>query len=279
MAQPYRIVVGLDGSPGALHALEWAVEEAVVHQGNVTAVSAWSQPVVFSPYAAIATAVEREAFEEAAAVALHEAVEKVGAGPAIQERVIEGSAVPVLSHAAAGADLLVVGSRGAGGFSSLLLGSVALGAAHHSPIPVAVIRGDEHEPKRTVLVGYDGSGHGTAALRWAAEEARSRNATLRVLSAWTYLDQPGDTAFDPRFDAARAEASVFAAVAGVIGPHEAEIVTPNDLPARALVEAAGAADLVVVGKRGLGGFRSLLLGSVSHHVVTHSPVPVVVVPR
>lgn len=47
-------------------------------------------------------------------------------------------------------------------------------------------------------------------------------------------------------------------------------------PASALLDAAGDADLVVVGSRGLGGFKSLLLGSVSHQIVQHAPCPVVI---
>jgi nucleotide-binding universal stress UspA family protein len=49
-------------------------------------------------------------------------------------------------------------------------------------------------------------------------------------------------------------------------------------PASSLLDAAEGADLVVVGRRGLGGFGRLLLGSVSEHVARHAPCPVVVVP-
>ena len=49
-------------------------------------------------------------------------------------------------------------------------------------------------------------------------------------------------------------------------------------PAAALLDAARGAALVVVGSRGLGGFSSLLLGSVGHHVAHHAPCPVVVIP-
>ena len=51
----------------------------------------------------------------------------------------------------------------------------------------------------------------------------------------------------------------------------------NDLPARALLAAANGAWLVVVGSRGLGGFKGLLLGSVSNQVAQHAPCPVLIV--
>jgi nucleotide-binding universal stress UspA family protein len=65
------------------------------------------------------------------------------------------------------------------------------------------------------------------------------------------------------------------ALAGV----EVERVVIDDRhPAEALVEASSDADLLVVGSRGRGGFKQLLLGSVSHAVVLHAVCPVVVVP-
>ena len=60
-------------------------------------------------------------------------------------------------------------------------------------------------------------------------------------------------------------------------PEHTNLVLINDHPAPAVVEAAAGAYMVVVGARGLGGFKGLVLGSVSHHVVQHAPCPVLVV--
>lgn len=131
-----------------------------------------------------------------------------------------------------------------------------------------------------VIVGVDGSDAADRALREAAADARRRHATLRIVHAWSYLDQPGDS-FDPQFGRAAAYALIEQAVdrAGVaLDGLDVEHVEVCDLPARALLDAAREADVVVVGARGLGGIRGLVLGSVSNEVVQHSPCPVLVVP-
>ena len=278
MSDQRHIVVGVDGSTGAAQALEWAVEEAALDGARLTAVEAWSRPVIYGAYAEVAVPYD-ERIRESVAANLQDAVEKVADGVDVSQLVEEGPAVQVLTEAAKEADLLVVGSRGTGGFASLLLGSVALGCAHHSAAPVAVIRGAPAESRNRVLVGFDGSENAAAALRWAVDEARRRNASLRVISAWTYLDQNLTTDFDPKFTQADADGAAWKAVERVLGDPtiDLDVVAPNDLPAAALLHACADGDLIVVGSRGLGGFRSLVLGSVSHHVLTHAPIPVVVV--
>jgi len=131
----------------------------------------------------------------------------------------------------------------------------------------------------------DGSDESEEALRWALEEARLRNATVRAVFAWRdpYVLAPGfGLPEDFEFDALRERAveTLDAVVAEVVG-------TQSDVPVEAviaegpagsvLVEAAGDADLLVVGSRGHGGFVGLLLGSVSQQCVTHAPCPVLVV--
>jgi nucleotide-binding universal stress UspA family protein len=132
----------------------------------------------------------------------------------------------------------------------------------------------------TIVVGVDGSTGSRRALGWASEEARLRDARLRVVFAWTYLDQP-----EGGFDAAYGEADVRTRLDQILNEagndrivEELERVVVCDLPARALLDAARGADLLVVGSRGVGGFRGLLLGSVGQQVVQHAQCPVVVVP-
>lgn len=135
-----------------------------------------------------------------------------------------------------------------------------------------------------IVVGIDGSDGGDRALRFAVDEARCRGARVEAVLAWGLLDQPGvpeEEPFNPRFGETEALAYLTAAVEAAVGAEpgvDIDLLTACDLPVRALLSRAMNADLLVVGARGLGGFRGLLLGSVSQQVVSHSPCPVAVVP-
>lgn len=131
-----------------------------------------------------------------------------------------------------------------------------------------------------IVVGVDGSEGSRLALEWALGEARARNQPVKVILAWSYLDQPGGD-FDPSFgeeDARRVLDEMVEGVAGDDSDVEIERIAVCELPSRALLEACEGAAMVVVGSRGLGGFKSLLLGSVSHQVAQHAPCPIVIVP-
>jgi nucleotide-binding universal stress UspA family protein len=135
-----------------------------------------------------------------------------------------------------------------------------------------------------VVVGIDGSECSRAALRFAVGEARLRGARLQVVSAWevpAWAYAVGDTeSLGPGEFRHEAEVAVEAAM------DEARELEPQlDLtssvahgqPAATLLEAAGDADLLVVGSRGLGGFSRLLLGSVSEQLAHHAPCPVTII--
>jgi nucleotide-binding universal stress UspA family protein len=136
-----------------------------------------------------------------------------------------------------------------------------------------------------IVVGVDGSDESKEALRWALEEARLRQATLRAVNAWTYPAIFGPTyippdVLDPGVLEENADQTLSAAITDVAGddpPAYVERVVTEGPAAQALVEAAKEADLLVVGSRGHGGFTGLLLGSVSQQCVQHASCAVVIV--
>ena len=139
-----------------------------------------------------------------------------------------------------------------------------------------------------IVVGVDGSESARAALRFALDEARLRGDAVRVVGAWhvpvavyggAYVPpDPGLVrGLEPQMllvlERALEETSETAADLDV------ETVVREGAPASMLLEEAQDADLLVVGSRGLGGFRGLLLGSVSQQCAHHAPCPVVIVPH
>lgn len=141
--------------------------------------------------------------------------------------------------------------------------------------------------RRPVVVGVDGSFHGERALDWAAAEAALRGAPLTVLRAYPSAypaarsGTPGAPAVQPTSAiAATAEHGCAAAVDHVRLGHPELSVRGRTVAgdaADALVEASRSAALLVVGARGLGRVRGLLMGSVSAKVSATGHCPVVVV--
>jgi nucleotide-binding universal stress UspA family protein len=285
-----RIVVGVDESTGAAAALRWATDEAAARGWSLSAVMAWGlfdqrHAVAGQPFdPAYGDADAREALAAIVAATL-------GAGRAatIDHHVVNDLAAPALIEASEAADLLVVGARGLGSFRGLLLGSVSQKCLQHARCPVAIIRdNDPRDQPRGItrfVVGVDGSGASQLAFEWALDAARVHGATVEVVHAWMVPVVGGEGfaagVFDPELiaDVARQtlDAAVEAAdISGLSLPLTRTVIAAS--PAAAILQAAQDADLVVVGSRGLGGFKGLLLGSVSHHLAQHALCPVVVVP-
>ena len=139
----------------------------------------------------------------------------------------------------------------------------------------------------SIVVGVDGSEGGKAALEFAAAEAALHGARLRFVSVWEIPPAVYGAGFAPPLDAETLD-SFRKAAQGVADGAEAsakklqpglevEAAAVQGGPAEVLVDEASKASMIVVGNRGLGGFKSLLLGSVSQQVVHHAPCPVVVV--
>jgi nucleotide-binding universal stress UspA family protein len=136
-----------------------------------------------------------------------------------------------------------------------------------------------------IVVGVDGSDHADRALQYAIEEARRReDATVEAIHSYhSVVYTPGmEFGYGMPTPPEKLEAEAMERLLHALErtPKDVPIdpIVVPDSPAHALLEAARGADLLVVGSRGHGGFRGLLLGSTSQHVVTHAPCPVVVIP-
>lgn len=137
---------------------------------------------------------------------------------------------------------------------------------------------------RPVVVGVDGGPDSSRALRWAADHARTVDAPLIALTAFQVPMTAGPYAMagwqDPSTLEDTAREMLAAAVRDTLGEDaRVDQVLLRGHPAEAIVTASRDAQLVVIGSRGRGGFKGLLLGSVSQHVVPHSHCPVVVLPH
>jgi len=140
-----------------------------------------------------------------------------------------------------------------------------------------------------IIVGIDGSDRSRRALEWAINEAAVRQAPLTVFtvhqavaSAWTGapVASPGDQELisQARTLAQRETDAALEKRAAGSRPASVTVQAVNGLPTEALLQAAAHADLLVVGSRGAGGFKRLLLGSVSTQVTHHAQCPVVIIP-
>ena len=133
-----------------------------------------------------------------------------------------------------------------------------------------------------VVVGVDGSAGSRSALRWAAREAAVHGAPLVAVEAWEFSPLIFAADVPVQVDELRAtvEHHLHEVVVEELGEDPGIAVEERvveDAPVPALVGLVAPHDLAVIGSRGHGGFRGLLLGSVSQQVAQHAPCPVVIV--
>ena len=139
-----------------------------------------------------------------------------------------------------------------------------------------------------IVVGVDHSDGAKAALAFAYDEARLRNATLSAVHVWQF-GYIGYTGFEGAMPAVGGDIHEFrAAAAAALDatvrealPHSGDVKIEQRVvegtPGAVLVNESRDADLLVVGSRGHGGFAQLLLGSVSQQCAHHAACPVVIV--
>ncbi|MFE2432599.1 universal stress protein [Streptomyces sp. NPDC059373] len=132
-----------------------------------------------------------------------------------------------------------------------------------------------------IVVGVDGSTSSEEALRWALRQARLLGGTVDAVIAWEFPAAYGFAALPVDTDVEAAAGAVLAEAVAKVAKDEPGVEIRESVSvgnaARALLDTARGAELLVVGNRGRGGFTEALLGSVSQHCVHHATCPVVVV--
>lgn len=285
------VLVGADGSESSLSAVRWAAAEAALLDVPLRIAHAWVWPLYHVHLGAPPGAPPGAGLQAQAERLLDEAAEvarAVSPKAPIETSLLTGAAAAELLRAAEGARLLVLGNRGLGGFGGLLLGSVGVTAAAHAACPVVVTRGAV-APDGPVVVGIDGSEVSANAVETAFGEASRRHADLVVVHAWALPMRQAEavtTGNGANHEGllSEGERSGGALVEKALEPLrstfpdvEVSVRLSGGAPAGELVAASSDAQLVVVGSRGLGSLRGLLLGSTAHALLHHAHCPVLVV--
>jgi nucleotide-binding universal stress UspA family protein len=284
------ILVGVDGSRGSLAAVDWAAAEAASRRSSLRVIHAFDWPLYsYGPGGPSSYGPPDADLRAAAGRILDEAVRRAALGSpglSVDGTVRIGRPCPVMLDEARTAELVVVGSRGLGGFTGLLVGSVSSRLAAHAPCPVVVmrpahaLRGAGVGPPADCVVGVDDPSTAEDVVGFAFAEASRLHAGLTAVHCVEQLPArygvPPDDGDEPV--ALRHQLSdTVDAWQGKYPEVAAETVLVSGSPGRVLTELSRKALLVVVGSRERGGFRELLLGSVSQQVLHHAHAPVAIV--
>jgi nucleotide-binding universal stress UspA family protein len=281
------VVVGVDGSPTAVVAVRWAAAEAARAGAPLRIVHAYELPVGFptgvTEEQSILDALRREG-RRLLAEAHDTANEVTPQPPAVETELAAMPAATGLLRESADASVLVLGNRGRNALTGLLVGSTSLALSGQAHCPVVLVRGHE-SPTGPIVVGVDGTDANEAAVGFAFAQAAVQDAPLVAVHAYaesvfeavlTGNDVPVDWTLQHRL----ADETLAERLAGWQEKYPQVRVESNavhDRPTRALRRCAKTARLVVVGRRGRGGFRDLVLGSTSQHLLHHATCPVAVV--
>lgn len=302
MTRTETVLVGVDGSAPSLHALDWAAAYAQRLGWSLHVVCTYSLPSFTAAsldggYAAL----DDTAIQEGARAVLEEARARAeAAGVRSTATLTTGDAAGVLVEMSGDYALVVVGTRGHGGFTERLLGTVSSALPAHAHCPTVVVpwrdgvgdpRGEDPlppiTPLRRIVVGVDGSPSAEIALRHAIRQALAWEAELVAVAGVPVGAGAGLLAWLPAsIDHEQVLADITEGLNVIIDRHEAENeglqirrIVLDGTGAELLTEFSTASDLIVVGSRGRGGFRGLLLGSTSQAVLHHSACPVMVVTK
>ena len=275
-----RIVVGIDEGAQSALAVEWAAREAqaaglplaLVHgETDRYAVAVIDPGIVPAMELAVRQSDPRRLVADTADV-----VHRIAPDIEVITHIEPGSPVGVLCRQAATATMVVLGSEGSGLFAELVFGSVCGTLAVRSRCPVVAVRAAPESVAfdAPVAVGVDGTSVSHAALAFAFDLADRHRVGVRAVHV-----MPASAGRDPDEQEKHRwrTADSMAALATQYPNVDIDLDFAIGEPVPILTARSAGCRLLVVGSRGLGGFRQLLLGSVSQQCAHHAECPVVIV--
>ncbi|MGW7529205.1 universal stress protein [Streptomyces sp. NPDC054783] len=274
------IVVGVDGSEPSLRAVDWAADEAALRGAPLRLVyaSLWER----YEGALLAQELDKPLEEVMARDVVGTAEER--ARRRRPELKVTTDVLPEepeygLVRESGAALAMVLGCRGRSGMAEALLGSVSLTVAGHAHCPVIVLRGAHDNRARSgirgrIALGVGEQPTGSAAVRFAVEEASLRGVPLQAVRAWR---RPAHAT--PHSQRQQAVELLEQALRDVPAELDADRRTVEGHARDALIAVSREADLLVVGARRRHGPVGLQLSRVAHGVLHHAACPVAVVPE
>ena len=272
------IAVATNDSPQSQAAVLWAARRAERAGLPLVILHVVDDRWMAEPYPWIGV------LEEAGDKLLQTAAGRIrGAFPiGVSTRLLTGSVGGSLAKYSGKASMVVVGS-GTGHLGGSLADR-ALQVAASSKVPVAVVGTQELEGRSGVVVGVDGSKEATQAVAFAAAEADREGDDLTVVYAVYAPDRVTDagllTTSLAELITEEERIVLSETVAGLNGDYPSlrvhRVLETERGPVESLVDAAAGARMLVVGSRGRGGIKRLLLGSTAHGVLRHLPCPTVI---
>ncbi|ALE05635.1 hypothetical protein AL755_09335 [Arthrobacter sp. ERGS1:01] len=281
MSTKHPIFVGVDQSASSRAALEWGARRAESLHLALLLVH------VIPDYLVSPGNLEYQNVKDAIAGLLEsEAIRARELAPSseVQTKLMFGETVPVLAQLSGDAAMVVVGTDRTADGHGEGFGAVTLQIAMVARCPVAVIPAHYSAAGYAgVVVGIDGSAHSTKAANFAAAEALSGGSELTLIhasrahSGWLSSSTVGPriAAWDETAGRMILETAVTCLRAHYIHLTVCDRLETGDGPAKALIDAAQGAQLLVVGSRGSGAVQHALMGSVTQDVLLHVPCPLI----
>ncbi len=283
------IVVGVDGSPAATRALEWAADQARVEHRPITLVHAvnaispaWIDEAIADPRTANLM-LRHEA--QAVLARAHEDVTLRAPDVEVLEVLRLEDPRGVLLELSSTAQMVVLGSHGRGPIRRLLLGSVGVAVARHAECPVVVHRpGKAGAVRHGIAVGADGSAESLTVLEFAYRQASLHDLPLTVVHCFWDVQasvSPAHMVLDTGEDLEEEKLLVAESMAGLAEKYpdvRAQVELARGTPEHALVALSDRMNLLVLGAHRTTLAARMLYGSVSVAVLEHATCPVAVVP-